>query len=84
MSVEMKMNQCRHMILAIAGSACKEEKTIDITILLKLLAKISTGDIRDICRKLLKDKPSYMNKDIWMFTVCWRLSLDKTENISSK
>jgi hypothetical protein len=82
MSVELKMNQCRHMILAIAGNACHEKTNIDVGLLLKLLAKISTGNIRKICQKLLKDKQTYINKDIWMFAICWKLSLDKTENLT--
>ena len=82
MSIELKMNQCRHMILAIAGSACYEKTNIDVGKLLKLLAKISTGSIRKICQKLLKDKQTYINQDIWMFAICWKLSLDKTENLT--
>ena len=53
-----------------------------LSILIKLLAKISTVDIRAICLKLLKDRQSYLNQDVWMLTICWKLSLDKTENLS--
>ena len=82
MTSEMKMNQCRHMILAIAGGGCSEKSNIDLTYLLKVLAKNSAVEIRNICKKLLKDKPTYINPDIWCFTICWKLSLDKVENLS--
>ena len=82
MSNEVKMNQCRHMILAIAGGACKERSNVDITKLLKLLSKISPVNIKDICKKLLKEKQSYINHHIWAFTICWKLSLDKTEHLT--
>jgi hypothetical protein len=82
MSVEDKINQCRHMILSIAGGAYDDGTNVDLAKLLKLLSKISTGEIRDICRKLLKDRLSYLNSETWMFTICWKLSLDKTENLT--
>jgi hypothetical protein len=82
MTSELKMNQCRHMILAIAGGGCEEKTNIDLTHLLKMLARNSTSEIRDICKKLLKDKHSYLNQDTWMFKICWKLSLDKTENLT--
>ena len=82
MSTEEKINQCRHMILSIAGGAYDEGTDVDLSKLLKLLSKISSGEIREICRKLLKDRQSYLNSDIWMFTICWKLSLDKTENLT--
>jgi hypothetical protein len=82
MSSELKMNQCRHMILAIAGGGCTEKTNVDLTHLLKVLAKNSTFEIRNICRKLLKDKSMYLNQDIWCFAICWKLSLDKSENLT--
>ena len=82
MSSERKLNQCRHMILAIAGGGCSEKTNVDLSHLLRILAKNSSIEIRDICRKLLKDKSTYTNQDIWCFKICWKLSLDKVENLS--
>ena len=82
MSSERKLNQCRHMILAIAGGGCSEKTNVDLSHLLRILAKNSSIEIRDICRKLLKDKSTYANQDIWCFKICWKLSLDKVENLS--
>ena len=82
MSFELKMNQCRHMILTIAGGGCEEKTNVNLSHLLKMLSKNSTIEIRGICRKLLKDKLLYINQDIWMFKICWKLSLDKSENLS--
>ena len=82
MSSELKMNQCRHMILAIAGGGSTEKTNVDLTYLLRILAKNSTVEIRNICKKLLKDKTTYLNQEIWFFTICWKLSLDKAENLT--
>ena len=82
MSNEVKMNQCRHMLLAIAGSAYDNKTNLDLSKLLKLLAKISSGEIKAICRKLLKDQHSFLNQEMWMFSICWKLSLDKEENLT--
>jgi hypothetical protein len=67
------------MILAIAGTSLDKGTNIPITNLLKILRKYSTGQIKAISEKLIKDKSTYANQESWLFAICWQLSLDKDE-----
>ena len=77
-----KVNQCRHLILAIASSSCKTKTDVDLTRLFKILIKNAEGSIKSRCQKLLREKSSYLNISCWMFMICRELSLDYEENIS--
>jgi hypothetical protein len=79
LSVTGKINHCRHMILAIAGAGSDESTEINIIYLLNLLRKLSSGRIKTICNKLIRSRITYSNEDIWLFTICWQLALDKDE-----
>jgi hypothetical protein len=41
-----KVNQCRHLILAIASSSCKTKTDVDLTRLFKILIKNAEGSIK--------------------------------------
>ena len=77
-----KVNQCRHLILAIASSSCKSKTDVNLIRLLKILIKNAEGSIKTRCQKLIRDKSTYLNSSCWMYMVCRELSLDYEENIS--
>ena len=81
-SVEEKLNQVRHMILTIAGKSTLSTTDIDLTKLLKILIKNSSGSIKSTAKKLLSDRNTYLTVDCWMFMICKQLSLDHDENTS--
>ena len=77
-----KVNQVRHMILSIAGDSIKNNTDINLTKLFKILIRNSIGSIKNISKKLLADKNSYLTVECWMFMICRELSLDHEENVS--
>ena len=79
LTVNERINQCRHMILAIAEKSHAQGTNIQINNLLKILRKNSTGRLKSVTNKLIKDKLTYANQEIWLFTIYWQLSLDKEE-----
>ena len=81
-SNEEKLNQVRHMILTIAGKSTITKTDINLTKLLKILIRNSTGSIKTAAKKLLTDKDSYLTIECWMFMICKQLALDHDENIS--
>ena len=72
LSVTGKINHCRHMILAIAGAGSEEPSEINVIYLLKMLRKLSKGQIKTLCNKLIKSKATYSNND----NTCYNRTLD--------
>jgi hypothetical protein len=77
-----RINHYRHIILAIAGATHERGTNLQIDKLLKILRKNSTGQIKLISNKLLKEQRTYSNQEIWLFTILWQLSLDKEEMLT--
>jgi hypothetical protein len=82
LNVNDRINQCRHMILAIAGKSHEKGTDIQIVNLLKVLRRTSTGRIKAISEKLIKEELTYSNQEIWLFTIYWQLALDKEEMLT--
>ena len=82
LTVNDRINQCRHMILAIAGSGVNKGTDVDLTRLLRILKKLTTGKLKNICNKLIIEKHTFLNEKTWLFIICWQLSLDKEETLA--
>lgn len=76
------INQTRFLILNIASHCIRNNSGCDLTNLIKILSKNSTGNLRLKCQKLLKENNRFLNKETWYLWICQELSIDHEENLS--